>query len=52
MCSIRVNGETSRSFGIQGGVRHGCVMSSWQFNSYWDGVMRDETIGDVELKCV
>ncbi len=38
---IKVNGEHSESFGIQGGVRQGCVMSLWLFNLYMDGVIRE-----------
>ncbi len=41
---IRVNGETSESFRIQG-VRQGCVMSPWLFNLYMDGVIRDKSKG-------
>lgn len=34
----KVNGE---SFRIHGGVRQGCVMSSWLCNVFIDGVMRE-----------
>ncbi len=52
---IKVNGETSESFGIQGGVRQGCVMSPWLFNLYMDGVIREmkAKVGDVGVEmCV
>ncbi len=31
--SVRVNGELSESFKVKVGVRQGCMMSSWLFNT-------------------
>ena len=38
---VKVDGECSESFGINVGVRQGCVMSPWLFNIYMDGVMKE-----------
>ncbi len=37
---VRVGVTFSESFGVEVGVRHGCVMSSWLFNTFMDGYMR------------
>ncbi len=37
---INVNGKTGESFGIQGVVRQGCVMSPWLLN-FMNGVIRE-----------
>ena len=51
---VRINGKRSEWFEVKGGLRQGCVMSTWLFNIYMDGVMKEvtETIGNVgvELK--
>ncbi len=39
--SVRVNGELSESFKVEVGVRQGCVMSTWLFNIYMDGCIRE-----------
>ncbi len=39
---VRVGGEFSESFAVEVGVRHGCVVSPWLFNSiFMDGCMRE-----------
>ncbi len=38
---VKINGETSEHFEIKVDLRQGCVMSSWLFNIYMDGVMRE-----------
>lgn len=38
---VRVRGSLSEWFGIDSGVRQGCVMSPWLFNIYMDGVMKE-----------
>jgi len=51
---LRVNGTISEWFDVKVGLRQGCVMSTWLFNIYMDGVMKEvrELIGNVgvELK--
>ena len=42
---VRVKGGESERFRIDNGVRQGCSMSSWLFNIYMDGVMRDVKMG-------
>ena len=37
---VRVGNEVSRWFEVKTGLRQGCVMSSWHFNVYMDGVVR------------
>ena len=46
---VKIEGDLSENFQIQGGVRQGCVMSPWLFNIYMDGVIREmkAKIGDV-----
>ncbi len=41
---MRVGGEFSDSFGVEVRVRQECVMSTWLFNIFMDGCMR-------EIKC-
>ncbi len=43
--SVRVNGELSESFSVEVGVRQGCVMSPWLFNTYMDGCIREMKVG-------
>ncbi len=38
---VKISGETSEHFEIQVGLRQGCVMSPWLFNTNMDGVMRE-----------
>lgn len=38
---VRVNGEVGERFKINEGVRQGCIMSSWLFNLFMDGVVRE-----------
>ncbi len=38
---VRVNGELSESFTVEVGVRQGCVMSPWLFDTYMDGWIRE-----------
>src|SRR5678816_2535410 len=38
---VKINGAESDCFNINCGVRQGCVMSSWLFNLYMDGVMKE-----------
>ena len=38
---VRVCGEETGWFGVDRGLRQGCVMSPWLFNIYMDGVMRE-----------
>ncbi len=49
---VKLNGETSKHFEIKMGLRQGCVMSSWLFNIYMDGVMREVKgkVGDSDLR--
>ncbi len=47
---IKVNGETGESFGIQGGMRQGCVMSPWLSNLH---IEMKAKVGDVGVEiCV
>ncbi len=39
--SVRVNGELSESFSVKVGVRQGCMMSSWLFDIYVDGCIKE-----------
>ncbi len=41
---MSVGGKYSESFAVEVGVRQGCVMSPWLFNTVMDGCMR-------EMKC-
>jgi hypothetical protein len=47
---VRWNGSFSEWFGLDAGVRQGCVMSPWLFNIYIDHCMRQARIADVGLK--
>ena len=38
---VRVKGGESERFKIDSGVRQGCIMSSWLFNVYMDGVIKE-----------
>ena len=38
---VRVGGTESECFGVNVGLRQGCVMSPWLFNVYMDGVVRE-----------
>ena len=42
---IRVKGNESECFRINNGVRKSCIMSSWLFKVYIDGVMKEVKIG-------
>ncbi len=42
---LRVNVELSESFNIEVGVRQGCVMSPWLFNTFMDGC-----IGEMKVR--
>ncbi len=46
---VKVDGELSDSFAVRVRVRQGCVMSSWLFNIFIDGCMR-EMKGKVKKK--
>ena len=41
----RVKGGASERFSIYSGVRQGCIMFSWLFNVYMDGVMKEVKMG-------
>ena len=43
---IRVVGGKSERHRIDSGVRQRCIMSSWLFNVYIDGVMKEVNMGD------
>ncbi len=47
--SVRVNGELSKGFNVEVGVRQGCVMSPWLFNFYMDGCIREMKVGVWDL---
>ena len=38
---VRVGNEVSEWLPVRVGLRQGCVMSSWLFNLYMDGVVRE-----------
>ena len=38
---VRVKWDESERFRIDSGVRQGCIMPSWLFNVYVDGVMKE-----------
>ena len=38
---MKVGGTGSECFGVNVGLRQGCVMSPWLFNVYMDGVVRE-----------
>ena len=38
---VRVDGDWSEDFGINVGVRQGCVMSLWLFNVHMNGCIRE-----------
>ncbi len=38
---VKTSAETGEHFEIKVGLRQGCVMSPWLFNTYMDGVLRD-----------
>ena len=37
---VRVGSKASESFQVKMGLRQGCVMSSWLFNMYMEGIVR------------
>ena len=45
LACVRVKGGKVEFFRIYSGVRHGCIMSSWLFNVYKDGVMKEVKMG-------
>ncbi len=47
--SVRVNRELSKSFKVKVGVRQGCVMSPWLFNTYMDGCIREMKVSVCDL---
>ncbi len=47
--SVGVNRESSESFNAEVGVRQGYVMSSWLFNIYMDGCIREMKVGVQDL---
>ena len=47
---VRVGNDVSRWFLVNVGLRQGCVMSSWLFNVYMDGVVREVNIGVLEKR--
>ncbi len=49
---IKISGETSEHFEIKVGLRQGSIMSSWLFNIYMDGVMREMKgkVGEVGVR--
>src|SRR5678816_4590180 len=42
---VRIYRAGSDCFNINSGVRQGCAMSSWLFNLYMDGVMKELEVG-------
>ena len=42
---VRVKGGESKQFRIDSEVRQVCIMSSWMFNVYMDGVMKEVKMG-------
>ena len=50
---MRVLGQNSDWFGVEQGVRQGCVMSPWLFNLYMDTIVREareKFVGAVKLE--
>ena len=45
LACVRVNGGKSECFGINRGVRQGCMTSPWLFNVYMDAVMKEVKVG-------
>ena len=44
MARVRVGNDVSEWFPVNVGLRQGCVMSSWLFNVYMDGVVREVNV--------
>ena len=44
---VRVKGCESEKFRIYNGVRQGCIISPWLFNSYMEGVIKELKMGMV-----
>ena len=42
---VGVKGGESEQFRIDSRVKQGCIMSSWLFNVYMDGVMKEVKMG-------
>ena len=42
---FRVKGGESECFRFNSGVRQGCIMSPWLFNTYMDAVMKEVKMG-------
>ena len=42
---VRIKGVESEQFRIESGVRQGCIMSSWLFNVYMDGLLKQVKMG-------
>ena len=42
---VRVKGGVSERFGIDSGMRQGCIRSPWLFNVYIDAVMKEVKMG-------
>ena len=41
---VRVGNDVSEWFLLNAGLRQGCMMSSWLFNVYMDGVVREVNV--------
>ena len=38
---VKIKGGESKQFKIDSGMRQGCIISSWMFNVYMDGMMKE-----------
>ena len=50
---VRVLRQNSDWFGVEQGVRQGCVMSPWLFNLYMDNIVREarqKFVGEVQME--
>ena len=45
---VRVGNDVSEWFPVNVGLRQGCVMSTWLFNVYMDGVVREVNVRVLE----
>ena len=52
LARVRAKERESECFGIDSGVREGCIMSPWDFNVYMNTVMKDVKmrVGRMEVR--